>query len=82
MSSTSSHDAALVLDTSSVPLDHAAANTGFHLGSLRWWAIGRLIVIGTVFGLITKYHLIKVWKRYNAKKGAYLRTNTPCSQLI
>lgn len=82
MSSTSSHDAALVLGGSPVPLDHAAANTCFHLGSFRWWAIGRLIIIGTVFGLITKYHLIKVWKRYNAKKGACLRTNIPCPKLI
>lgn len=40
--------------------------------AIRWWAIGRLIVITTVFGLITKYHLIKIWSRYNAKKGQSL----------
>lgn len=61
-----------MLDTDSpILLDGSGPSAGSALSSLRWWAIGRLIVIGTTFGLITKYHLIKVWKRYTAKKGAY-----------
>lgn len=69
MSSVYSDAAALAFGETAPVLEHATASTGFSIGSLRWWAIGRLVVIGTIFGLITKYHLIKVWKRYNAKKG-------------